>query len=130
VKRPPIRAPISRISLVAAAVATALAGAGCTHTVQVGAGRTVHVALTEYRVNPNSIVARAGKLTIVARNFGRMTHNVTVIHGSTVLRGTAPIPPGRTASVTLRLAPGTYTMASTILSDQALGQFGTLKITR
>jgi len=121
--------PVQRVAAIGA-VATALLACGCTHTVRVGAGRTVDVALTEYRLNPDSVTATAGKLTIVARNFGRMTHDITIIHGSTVLKSTAPIAPGHTGTVTITLAPGTYTMASTILSDQALGQLGTLTVTR
>jgi hypothetical protein len=42
--------------------------------------------------------------------------------------GTQPIAPGQTTELDLDLAPGTYQMASTILSDQALGAFGTLTV--
>jgi hypothetical protein len=32
--------------------------------------------------------------------------------------------------MTLFLSPGTYSMVSTVLSDQSLGAYGTLKVTK
>jgi len=43
---------------------------------------------------------------------------------------TKPIGPGQSAQLYATLTPGEYLMASTILSDQALGAYGTLTITR
>ena len=42
---------------------------------------------------------------------------------------TKPIPPGQSALLTLSLTPGTYMMSSTLLSDEALGEYGTLTVT-
>ena len=39
---------------------------------------------------------------------------------------TKPIAPGQTAQLDAALPPGHYLMASSILSDQALGAYGTL----
>ena len=41
-----------------------------------------------------------------------------------------PLSPGETSQMTLILSPGTYSMASTMLSDQSLGAYGTLKVTK
>jgi plastocyanin len=102
---------------------------GCSHTQVVPGGRTVHVALSEYRFGPQDIRVSAGHLTIYVRNFGRLTHNLVIWHGQTS-DSTKPLWPGQGAELTLDLGPGTYSMASTILSDQALGAYGTLTVTR
>ncbi len=68
----------------------------------------------------------AGTLTIVVHNYGRLTHNLVVsANGQTTARPSRSRP-ARPPSWTLDLAPGKYPMASTILSDQALGAYGTL----
>ena len=120
----------TRAALTAATLATAGLLAGCGHTARVGAGRTLRVSLTEYRLRPSDVSASAGTLTIVAHNYGLMTHNLAVSQNGTLVAATKPIAPGAEATVVVTLAPGTYTLASTILSDQALGEHGTLTITR
>ena len=105
-----------------------LLASGCTNTVQVGRNRTVAVSLTEYRVRPDSIAATAGSVTFLVRNDGLLTHNLTVTRGSRTIAATAPIPPGGSARLTVDLSRGTYTVASAIQSDQALGEHGTLQV--
>ncbi len=109
----------------------ALAGslAGCAHVVQIGRRGVLRVALSEYRLGPDQASARTGALTIVARNFGRLTHNLVVSSNGQARATIRPMPPGQSGRVTVSLAPGTYQLASTILSDQALGVYGTLTIT-
>lgn len=111
-----------------ASLAVAWACAGCSHTRQVGANRTLELALTEYRLNPDDVSTSDGLLAIVVHNYGRLTHNLVVSANGQSVAGTKPIPPGQTAELDLDLAPGTYLMASTILSDEALGAYGTLTV--
>jgi hypothetical protein len=103
--------------------------AGCSHTQAVGSDRTLQVALTEYRLNPQSVRVSAGPLTVLVHNYGRLTHNLVVSLNGQAAGATRPLWPGQDAAITVMLAPGTYVMASTILSDQALGEYGTLKVT-
>jgi hypothetical protein len=112
--------------LAAAAALCALAGCGSAHNV--GSDRTLQVGLTEYRVVPQSAHAPAGMLTIVAHNYGRLTHDLAVLRNGQPEGSTAPIPPGGSADLTVYLPKGRYTLASTILSDQALGAYGTLMV--
>jgi len=113
-------------SVLVAAVAASFAG--CGHTAVVGRTRTLQLALTEYRLLPQSISAQPGLLTILVHNYGRLTHNLVIsIHGQTV-DSTKPLAPGRSAELAMNLAPGSYLMASTLLSDQALGLYGTLTV--
>ena len=111
-----------------AILALAPALAGCAHTHRVAADGTVQLAVTEYRLNPESIRAGEGVLSIVVHNYGRLTHNLVVTANGQSVAGTKPIPPGQTTELDLNLAPGTYEMASTILSDEALGAYGTLTV--
>jgi hypothetical protein len=113
-----------------AAVALALAAAlaGCAHTIRVGRGRTLHVALTEYRITPGTVRAYAGRLTITARNLGTKTHDLAVSLGNHNEAVTPDLAPGSSATITVDLAPGQYMLRSLFLDDQALGEWGTLDV--
>jgi hypothetical protein len=119
----------AKLPLIMASLALAWVGAGCGNTRQVGGDRTLRVALSEYRLNPQSARVGAGTVTILIHNYGRLTHNLEVSMNGQTLDGTKPIAPGQAAELNLSLAPGTYLMTSTILSDQALGEYGTLMVT-
>jgi hypothetical protein len=109
--------------------AAALATAGCGGATQVAKDRTFQVAVTEYRVSPQSVSAPAGTVTIFVHNYGRLSHNLVISLDGRSQASTQPIPPGQTGELVASLPPGKYVMASTILSDQALGTYGTLTIT-
>ena len=119
-----------RLGATLAAAAAGLAVAGCAHTVTVGPSRTLRVALEEYRLNPTSARARAGIVTIYASNFGRLTHNLVVSAQGVQQAAIHPLAPGQSGEVSVVLAPGTYQLGSTLLSDEALGLVGTLHVTR
>jgi hypothetical protein len=115
------------VSLATALLAVALGG--CAHSQVVGADRTLRVGLTEYRVTPGDVRVSAGLLTIFVHNYGRLTHNLVVSLNGQSAGATRPLWPGQDAVIAVTLTPGTYVMASTILSDEALGEYGTLKVT-
>ncbi len=102
----------------------------CGATTRVGPARTLQLALTEYHVAPQDIRARTGTLTLFVHNFGRLSHNLVISYDGHAEAATQPIPPGETTELIATLAPGKYMVASTILSDQALGAYGTLDVTR
>jgi len=114
--------------LLLAAGLVALACAACGATRTVASGGSVQVALSEYRVTPQDVHAHTGLLTIIVHNYGRLTHDLVIsLNGSAVL-STKPIMPGQTEELDAALIPGHYLMASSILSDQALGAYGTLDV--
>ena len=113
---------------VALALVLASALAGCAHTIRVGGGRTLHVALTEYRITPDTVRAYSGRLTIVVRNLGTRTHNLAVSLGDHNEAATPDLTPGSTATILVNLAPGQYILRSSILDDQSLGESGTLDV--
>jgi hypothetical protein len=108
----------------------ALAVAGCGHVARAGrgAGATLQVALNEYRLTPQDVRAGSGTLTIIVHNDGRLTHDLVINHDGAQVAATPPLAPGQTADLVATLAPGQYLMSSTILSDQALGAYGTLHV--
>ncbi|MDQ6607177.1 MAG: hypothetical protein M3Z06_11600 [Actinomycetota bacterium] len=111
----------------ASVLIAALAG-GCGQAERVGGDRTLEVALTEYRLNPKVATVTPGPLTIVVHNYGRLAHNLVVAQSGQTAGLTKAIQPGQTGLIVLSLTAGTYTMSSTILSDTALGETGTLRV--
>ena len=98
----------------------------------------LHLKLDEYRIRPQAIRVRAGVLRIIARNEGRLTHNVRV-EESTDTEAATPLVyattptafPGRTvASKRFRLLPGTYRLVCSIGNHENLGQYAELVVTR
>jgi Cupredoxin-like domain len=114
-----------RLALFAAAL-VALAGCGSGH--QSGDDLTVAVSVSEYRITPPSAHVSAGLVTVLVRNEGRLTHNLVISRDGHVDGSTKPLWPGSSAELTLPLTRGDYLMASTILSDQALGAYGMLHV--
>jgi hypothetical protein len=102
---------------------------GCARAHDVGTTRTVSLGLSEYRLTPDSVRVSEGVLNMFVHNYGSLTHNLVVSENGQTTASTKPLYPGQGTELSLDLAPGTYSMASTILSDQALGAYGTLKVT-
>jgi hypothetical protein len=117
-RRPPL-------PLLAVALASLAVGA-CGRTTTIRSGRTLQIALNEYRVTPQDVRAQTGLLTIFVHNYGRLTHDLVISLDGQTEATTEPIAPGQTAELDAALGPGRYLMASSILSDQALGAYGTL----
>jgi len=96
----------------------------------VSANGILHVALSEYRVTPQQVNSAAGTLTIFVHNHGRLNHSLAISLNGVSAASTQPIRPGQSAVLIATLAPGRYLMASTVLSDQALGAYGSLTVGR
>ena len=128
-RRAPSLAGAARAALLAAGLSLAALAAGCGATTQVSANRTFEVALTEYHVSPQKVRAPSGTLTIFVHNYGRLSHDLVISWHGEPKASTQPIPPGQTTELIADLGPGHYLMSSTILSDQALGTYGSLIVT-
>lgn len=112
----------------AGVLAAAAVAGGCSSGATVAAHQQLQLGLTEYRIDPQSIRASAGQLTIVVSNYGRRTHNLVLSNGAKKFGGTEPLWPGQKSTLTVTLPAGKYLMASTILNDRSLGQYGTLVV--
>ena len=124
--------------LVTTACATAALSAGCgaddPMTIN---GRTLHLRLDEYRIMPQNVRVKAGRLRIVATDVGRLTHNLKVVKQNEAdleappeqIGGTRSMQPGESASYTFEDLPsGQYRLACTIGNHDDLGQYGTLTV--
>lgn len=128
--RPPGQATAPGRAAAAVAALAALTLAGCAHVTAIRKDGTLRVALTEYRVSPQDVSTTAGVLTLVVHNYGRLTHDLVITLGGQPEVSTGPIAPGQTSVLSAALIPGKYQMSSTILTDAALGAWGTLDVHR
>jgi plastocyanin len=77
--------------------------------------------------NTKELAAKAGKVTIEMSNTSPVEHNVTLAQGNKVL-GATPTFTGGKKSLTLTLAPGTYTFYCSVPGHRQAGMEGTLKV--
>jgi plastocyanin len=98
-------------------------------------GRTLRLRLDEYRIIPQDVEVRPGRLRIVGTNVGRLTHNVKVARRNPdnleapaeEIDGTRSMQPGESAAVEFEdLRPGEYRLLCSIANHDDLGQYGTL----
>jgi uncharacterized cupredoxin-like copper-binding protein len=117
----------------------ALAAAGCGATVAYvhDPDSRVEVRLAEYTVTPEHIQVHAGRITLVAHNEGRLTHNLAVVQFKRPKSGeqekqygkaTKTLFPGQSGSTTVDLKPGKYRIVCTLANHDNLGQYGELKV--
>ena len=119
-----------------AAGAAALAGCGSDPPYVAASGHTVSLRLDEYRILPQRVTVPAGRIRIVARNTGRLTHNVAVVQfdrplGEDEEKQYARTPtahPGDVVRTAVTLRPGKYRLVCTIANHDNLGQYGELKV--
>ena len=129
--------PALRASLPLLGAAALIAGCGGGPDPVTDRDATLRLRLDEYRIIPGAIKVRAGRIRIIARNTGTLTHNVKVEEATDeeaatakVYGGTATMQPGEAApGVTLRLFPGRYRLVCTIGNHENLGQYSELEVT-
>jgi plastocyanin len=71
--------------------------------------------------------AKAGTVTIDFANASPLPHNITIAQGTTVL-GATPTFQGGTKTLTLKLAPGTYTFYCSVPGHRQAGMEGKLDV--
>jgi plastocyanin len=126
------RARLLPVLLVAAAWA---AGCGDPKPIPVE-NRTIGLRLDEYRIMPQAVSAPAGRLRLIIRNLGILTHNVQVQtippvgadDPPGVIARTPTVHAGERSEVTFEIAPGRYRLVCTIGNHDDLGQTGTLVV--
>lgn len=116
-------------------VAGAAGGCGDPEPVPVE-NRTIGLRLDEYRITPQAVSAPAGRLRLIVRNRGILTHNVQVQtipevgseDGPEIIARTPTVHGGERSEVTFTIKPGTYRLLCTIGNHDDLGQSGTLVV--
>ena len=130
--------PRRRATLFALAAlgAVPLSGCGSDAPYVPASGRAVSLRLDEYRVLPQRVTVPAGRVRIIARNVGRLTHNIAVVQfdrplGEDEEKQYARTPtahPGQVVRTSVTLKPGKYRLVCTIANHDNLGQYGELKV--
>jgi hypothetical protein len=124
----------------AALGAAALLAAGCGDDepfVRAQQDGTVRMTLDEFTLEPGAVYSPTGRMRIVARNTGRLTHNVAIVSddrspGAEEVQyaRSRTAHPGDTVVARATLRPGRYRLACTLANHDNLGQYGTLVVRR
>lgn len=122
--------------VIASGAATLLAGCGGGEPFVTDRDGVVRVELNEYRIVPENIRVREGRIRIIARNVGELTHNVRVTQitreigeEATDYMTTDTAQPGQVVGESVTLGPGKYRIVCTIGNHDDLGQYGELRVT-
>lgn len=91
------------------------------------AGATVSVIATDFAFALDTAQAPGGTVAFTIRNNGTSQHDFQ-INGNGVDKKTALIDPGKTASLSLVLQPGTYAYSCTVPGHAQLGMKGTFTV--
>jgi uncharacterized cupredoxin-like copper-binding protein len=92
-----------------------------------GGGGAVTVAESEFKLAPKDATAKAGTVTVTAKNDGQIVHDLEV-EGNGVEKKTANLQPGSSGKLTLKLKPGKYEMYCSIDGHRASGMEGTITV--
>jgi hypothetical protein len=121
---------------VLAVLALGLGGCGDDHAFRTDRP-ILRLKLDEYRVVPQNIVVKPGRMKFDVRNAGRLTHNLAIQipqgpgEKPVELKRTETMQPGqRAAPIKLLLRPGEYRLVCTIANHDDLGQYATLTVAR
>lgn len=91
----------------------------------------VQVAAKEYSFTLSRLHVRAGQATIELANFGQDPHDLRLQRaGAKHIAGLGTVSPGQLADLTLKLAPGRYSLWCSIANHRQLGMRATLTVTR
>jgi hypothetical protein len=132
----PAQPPASRTLLRLLAAAAIGLLAGCSDDRPAMEPRPlVEVTLDDYAITPQDVSVPSGRVQLVARNVGRLTHNLRVeVPAETpddrprTLATTPTAQPGQTVRVAVELSPGRYTIRCSLANHDDLGEHGTLVV--
>ncbi len=92
-------------------------------------GSTLTISETEYKLDPSDpTVAGAGSATIEVKNDGGTEHALEIEGNGLEEQRTDTLSPGDSATLTVDLKPGKYTIYCPIGNHRALGMKGTITV--
>jgi uncharacterized cupredoxin-like copper-binding protein len=128
----------------AASLILALAGLAAHEAAGRGAATTVRITEKEFTLKAVPASARPGKVTFVARNAGKLEHEVVVVKtnrapGKLPVKGTKaseagrvgkipPFKPGQTKRLTLSLKAGKYVLFCNVAGHYESGQYSGFRV--
>jgi hypothetical protein len=128
------RATLAVVGAAAILIAAGCGGGGPYVRAQDG---TIRLRLDEFRIDPERVYSPTGRVRIVARNAGRLTHNIAILSddrspGAEEVQyaRSRTAHPGQTVVARATLRPGRYRLACTLANHDNLGQYGTLVVRR
>ncbi len=87
----------------------------------------IHVR--DFTLDPASVTATGGSISLAVTNDGPTIHNVTIRDGSgTIVGGTKDLQPGTSETLSMKLAPGSYVLFCSLPGHESLGIKGTLTV--
>jgi hypothetical protein len=132
--------PAPRATLAALAAVATLAVAGCAGDepfVRARPDGTVRMILDEFRLRPERVYSPRRRVRLVARNTGRLTHNIAIVSDDSSpdadevqYARSRTAHPGETVVARATLGPGRYRLVCTLANHDNLGQYGTLVVRR
>jgi plastocyanin len=132
--------PAQRATLAALGAAAILAAAGCGDDepfVRAQQDGTIRITLDEFTLEPGAVYSPTGRMRIVARNAGRLTHNIAIVSddrspGAEEVQyaRSRTAHPGDTVVARATLRAGRYRLVCTLANHDNLGQYGTLVVRR
>lgn len=113
-----------------AALLTALAVAAAASGASPSPSR-LQIVAREYSYSLSRLHLKAGTAIIELDNFGQDAHDLRLQRvGSTHVAGLGKIPSGKLGDLTVRLAPGRYSLWCSLQDHRKLGMRATLVVTR
>lgn len=112
-------------------LAATAAGCGAPDPVDVAESQPVAIAMSEFRLTPQTVrLNGAGRRTFEIRNEGTMVHRFELrsADGTKRIAIGAPLKPGQSETLTVRLARGSYLMRCAQERHNTLGEHGELVV--
>lgn len=92
-------------------------------------GEHVPVALTDFQIAPTQVAVHQEAVVFDVSNRGQSPHNLGLRNGAGAVVGhTRDLDPGQSATLALRLDPGTYTTFCSLAGHESLGMHGTVTV--
>jgi uncharacterized cupredoxin-like copper-binding protein len=120
---------LTRPIIVAAALAVALLGAAAAGVVAHASGnvKTINVTEKEFHISVSGKGA-AGSVKFVVKNTGKLSHALEIAGPGVKSKRTPLIKPGKSATLTVTLKSGSYTLWCPVPGHAAQGMRTTLKV--
>jgi plastocyanin len=91
----------------------------------------LQVVAREYSFGLSRLHVKAGQAVVELANFGQDPHDLRLQRqGARYIAGLGVVAPGKRADLTLRLAPGRYSLWCSIANHRQLGMRATLVVTK
>jgi len=121
-----------RTAAIAAGVALALAVAGAAYAAvaarSTATAATVKVTESEYHIKLSTTSVKAGNITFVIHNGGKLLHKLDISGGGVTALALGATKPGTTRTKTVKLAGGRLSLWCPIPGHASLGMKASLKI--